>query len=663
MEVISHAPANLYLDPANPRLADEGLSIDRQDDILLWLWRNMSVNELVDSILANGFWKHEELFATEEEGRLVVVEGNRRLAAVKILSDTGLRERLGIALTERPSEAVLESIRQLPVIHATREELWGFVGFKHVNGPQAWDSIAKAEYVFRVRRDFGLSLAEIASAIGDRHATVARLYRGYVVLRQAQEQFGFDTTDTRHRRFPFSHLWTALGYVSIRKYLGVDPAALENENPIPEERLPRLEYLMRWLFGSQSHDIEATVRRQNPDLRHLAQALEVRKGVDLLESGRSLSVALDASLGDAHLFRVALTRSDDRARRGHAVRLDWIRGRRGLGGDREQPAQTSQVTEVCHDARRPLIVDSSLAVEDGADRLERACLNRAGYLAWAEVIGQLRRNASKDEAVTIYGEPPEWVPEGGPRDIEPYETTLDEWIEALSHREGACGPSDAYPFRVSQHGLQLRESPSTAYLFQLLVSLGFKQDHSDGTAVYKLFEELSAMAAARYLGDSRTAVVFGSPRRGLPLGFRDAVDRLVDLLREGRGCADREGLNQSKDDALDVVAWREFPDRRPSKLILFGQCAVGRLWKQKTHELQPRHWCKRNFAGQIAVDPIPAFFVPRALSERDAYDAGGEQILFDRCRITALCSGAMDGQLDERLQDWIADSLQAGERP
>ena len=96
MEVTLHAPPELYLDPANPRLADEELSINQQDEIVHWLWRNKSVNELVDSILANGFWEHEELFATEEEGRLVVVEGNRRLAAVKILSDPSLRERLGI---------------------------------------------------------------------------------------------------------------------------------------------------------------------------------------------------------------------------------------------------------------------------------------------------------------------------------------------------------------------------------------------------------------------------------------------------------------------------------------------------------------------------------------------------------------------------------------
>ena len=314
LEVIGHRPAELFLDPENPRLAGESFSVDAQDDILRWLWRNKSVNELVDSILANGFWDHEELFATEEGDRWVVVEGNRRLAAVKILLDADLRQRLGIQLPETPSAEVLESIQELPVIHATREELWSFVGFKHVNGPQVWDSIAKAEYVFRVRRDFDLSLAEIASGIGDRHETVARLYRGYVVLRQAQDQLDFDPTDTQHRRFPFSHLWTALGYVSIREYLGVDPTALENENPVHRDRLRRLWHLMEWLFGSRSRNVEAVVRRQNPDLRHLARALEVQKGVDLLEGGNSLSVALDASLGDAHLFRAALTKAETSAR-------------------------------------------------------------------------------------------------------------------------------------------------------------------------------------------------------------------------------------------------------------------------------------------------------------------------------------------------------------
>jgi hypothetical protein len=302
-----------------------------------------------------------------------------------------------------------------------------------------------------------------------------------------------------------------------------------------------------------------------------------------------------------------------------------------------------------------LIADSSLAVEDSADHLEWACLDSEGYLAWADVIRELRLTFSQDEAATTRDQ--------GQTGIEPFETILDEWVAVLGHRDRACGPSDAYPFNISQHGLELRDSPSAAYLFQLLVSLGFKEDHRDGTTVYKLFEELSAAAAGRYLGDSRTAVVFGSPRHDLPAGFREAVAHLANLLREGKACADHENLTHSKDDGLDVVAWKEFPDRRASKLILFGQCAVGRHWQKKTHELRPRRWCKRNFAGPIAVDPIPAFFVPRALSEGDASDAGCDQILLDRCRISALSLDTMDSQLDERLREWIEASLQAGHRP
>ena len=142
----------------------------------------------------------------------------------------------------------------------------------------------------------------------------------------------------------------------------------------------------------------------------------------------------------------------------------------------------------------------------------------------------------------------EELPEAGWRDIEPFETLLDEWIQALGDRAQACGPGDAYPYDISQHGLQLRGRPSPAYLFQLLVSLGFKEDHRDGTTVYKLFEELSAMAAGRYLGDSRTAVVFGSPRRDLPAGFRDAVAHVANLLRE-------EGMRGSREPESEQGRW------------------------------------------------------------------------------------------------------------
>ena len=314
MDVKPYPLHDLYLDPKNPRVGSEKFCLKDQQEILHWLWRNKSVNELMDSILENGYWEHEELFATNENGHLVVVEGNRRLVASKIISDPVLRKTLGIQLHREPSKQVLDSIEKLPVILSSRKDLWSFVGFKHVNGPQTWDSIAKAEYVYNLRRDYDLSLSEIASGIGDRHETVTRLYRGFVVLQQAQNELSFETVQSQQPRFPFSHLWTALGYVSIREYLGVSLEMLENENPIRREQLPKLQHLMNWLFGNKSQNIDRKVHRQNPDLRHLARALDTPKGIDSLESGHPLSTALNASLGDSYLFRNALVKADNNAR-------------------------------------------------------------------------------------------------------------------------------------------------------------------------------------------------------------------------------------------------------------------------------------------------------------------------------------------------------------
>src|SRR5437588_9713872 len=76
----------LYLDPINPRLMDADFSIGDQDRILSRLWTEFNVAEIVDSIVAsNGFWKHEPLVAVEERSKLIVIEGNRRLAAVRLL--------------------------------------------------------------------------------------------------------------------------------------------------------------------------------------------------------------------------------------------------------------------------------------------------------------------------------------------------------------------------------------------------------------------------------------------------------------------------------------------------------------------------------------------------------------------------------------------------
>jgi hypothetical protein len=306
-------PGSLSLDEANPRLA--GQNLQNQDDILAWLWKHKAVREVLDSIAASGYWKHEELFAARESGKLVVIEGNRRLAAVKILLEPRLQKLVGLREPPKLSTEVLGTIKELPVIVATRESLWEYVGFKHVNGPQEWDSIAKAEYIHRVHTQFRVPIDRIASTIGDNQNVFAkRVYRGYVVLKQAEDAGLFSREDSYQPKFPFSHLWTALGYSAVQTFLGLTPQKATTKNPVPKAKQENLRDLMLWLFGSGERNIEPRIRQQNPDLRRLVDALDSPRGLKVLRAGLPLRSALEASRGDAILLEEALERANDELR-------------------------------------------------------------------------------------------------------------------------------------------------------------------------------------------------------------------------------------------------------------------------------------------------------------------------------------------------------------
>lgn len=88
--VVSRAVTTLELDPENPRLIGfiENASLKKQKDILLTLALNYDVIEICNSILSNGYYPEFNIVTVpkDSEGRkLIVVEGNRRTSACKIL--------------------------------------------------------------------------------------------------------------------------------------------------------------------------------------------------------------------------------------------------------------------------------------------------------------------------------------------------------------------------------------------------------------------------------------------------------------------------------------------------------------------------------------------------------------------------------------------------
>ena len=303
----------LLLDAENPRLASNDLDEPSQKDLVKILWQQMAVDEVALSIAANGYYANEELLVTRDDAKpeyYIVVEGNRRLAAVQLLRDDELREQLRATDLPEIDDLARAELDELPVVeYANREELWTFVGFQHINGVKAWDSFSKAQYVAEVHENFNISLSDIARSIGDRHATVQRLYRGFTVLSQAQQQLQFLPEDTTRTRFYFSHLYTALDQKGFQNFLGIDPERSLQENPVSEENLSKLEELLLWLYGSRADNKAPAIQRQNPDIKYLRDVVGSPDGLGALREGQNLYRAWEIATGEERRFVTALTQA------------------------------------------------------------------------------------------------------------------------------------------------------------------------------------------------------------------------------------------------------------------------------------------------------------------------------------------------------------------
>ena len=286
---------SLHFDRKNPRLAEYGVAETSDDeDIISLLWDAMDIGELVQSIAASGYFRHESLIVVRENGKNIVVEGNRRLAAVKALLFGPASSKEKDWTVPKLDRQSLSNLENLPArISPGREDSWRYMSFKHVNGPAKWTSYAKAKYIADVHREYGIPLEEIALQIGDRHKTVQRLYRGLVVLEQAEREKVYDRENRFYMRFSFSHLYTGLGYDGMAEFLSLESANPENPEPVPKEKIKELGELCVWLYGDKKQEIPPVVKSQNPHLRQLDEVLKSREAVTALRAGKDLSLALE----------------------------------------------------------------------------------------------------------------------------------------------------------------------------------------------------------------------------------------------------------------------------------------------------------------------------------------------------------------------------------
>ena len=294
----------LRLDRRNPRLMG-GAGRASDESIIARLHRGAELDELLQSISANGYLDIEPLVVTceDDSDEFVVLEGNRRLAALRLLREPDLVDRIAsseklritVPSIDEKARSTIDAVSVYTV--ADRAQARSFIGFKHINGPAKWDAYAKARFAadwYKAGKSEGVSLDDIARAIGDRHDTVKRMVSAIYVLDQAAACGRFDVEDRFTKKFNFSHLYTALGRSPYMDYLDLGTKWARYDplpDPVPAGKLDELRRVLDWIYGSKKDDTLPVVQSQNPDVKRLGEVLANAEARHVLEETRDLDTA------------------------------------------------------------------------------------------------------------------------------------------------------------------------------------------------------------------------------------------------------------------------------------------------------------------------------------------------------------------------------------
>lgn len=302
-EAVQNIPVEkLLLDTENPRL--ELPKTASQETVLVQLHQDHRLEELMSSLISNGYFHEEPLVAVpakNKKGFFVVVEGNRRLAALKLLLDEQLAAKLKVLGVPDASSGQLDRLRQVPVkVYAERQEVLPYLGFRHITGIKEWDAASKARYIYQLKHSTSHTLDDIARMIGDTYNMTERLYLGWSLLQQAEVDLGITRDD--FVKFPFSYMYDAVRMPEVRSFLGVKPGKYEASHK------GELKELVTWLFGSRSHEQQPIVERKD-QLKRLAYAVSDKRGTTALRRGMGLDDAYSETVGELDQLLTWLTRA------------------------------------------------------------------------------------------------------------------------------------------------------------------------------------------------------------------------------------------------------------------------------------------------------------------------------------------------------------------
>ncbi len=245
---------NLTLDLYNPRLPKSKQGKD-EEAVIEFLLLEAATLELMESIGENNFFAGEMLLVIPNEkksGKYIVVEGNRRLTAVILLSHPELTSVKKIATNEIATNAKYKPTELPCLIFKRREDIQKYLGFVHITGKKAWRTLEKARYLSDLRkgeqfRDLSFICAskEIARIIGSRSPYVRKMLVSYNLYEIVEDEKFYQIDGLSDSTFFLNYFSDGLQKENIRKYINVN---MDSEYPLESLNREHLKELVIWWF-------------------------------------------------------------------------------------------------------------------------------------------------------------------------------------------------------------------------------------------------------------------------------------------------------------------------------------------------------------------------------------------------------------------------------
>lgn len=220
------AVTSLLLDPNNPRIPDSSENLSQRDIIAVLVAKD-KIYELAENIVKNGYYPVESLIFVEEKKKKYVVEGNRRLAALKLLvspdmAPDSILQRRFRALSNRIN---LTSVRKVKVIKApTREAAAPVIMSKHTQKQvESWCPLMQDKF-YRNLINQGMTVNDIAEEYKHSSAEITNALQRYMMYSIAcTMNFPEDVAKKiqNPREFPVTNLERLYKNPKVTQFLGI----------------------------------------------------------------------------------------------------------------------------------------------------------------------------------------------------------------------------------------------------------------------------------------------------------------------------------------------------------------------------------------------------------------------------------------------------------